>query len=98
LLNKYRIYHWHAVCWLQDVLNTTETSVRLTRLKPFTNYTISISCTVAEATHGYWSKESNISAQTAQYGCNINLSYHIIGRVLSSFKFVKCADKSCVYL
>ena len=54
---------------LQDVLTTNETSVNLTSLTPFTNYTVSISCIVAEAAHGYWSDESETSAQTAQYGC-----------------------------
>jgi len=52
-------------------MNTSETSATLTRLKPFTNYVVSISCIVANATHGYWSDESNVSAQTAQYGCTL---------------------------
>jgi len=55
---------------LQEMLNTSDTRVKLMKLTPFTNYIVSISCVVADAAHGYWSDESNVSARTAQYGCN----------------------------
>ena len=54
-----------ACCLLQEMLNTSETSVNLTRLMPFTNYTFSISCLVANATRGYWSDEKGTPAPVA---------------------------------
>lgn len=75
-----QVLDYCVLCWLlQGVLNTSETIVNMTMLAPFTKYTISIACLVAEATHGYWSDDNVTLAQTAQSGWFYNfVLYHSI--------------------
>jgi len=77
-INVVRVIDLYAVSLLQEVLNTSETGVNLTKLTPFTNYIISVSCIVSEAAHGYWSDQRYISAQTAEYGWLYNFVLVII--------------------